>query len=174
MNILYDRYSGALLGVASKIMKSEELGEDVVQEAFVKIWLNATRYDSSKGRLFTWMLNITRNIALDKLKSKNYKQSLQNDSTDTAVNVAEASESDSYLGEESIGLQEILNQLKPDQKKLIELMYFGGYTQAELAEELQMPLGTVKTKMRAAMMVLRKHYGVEVNVVIMLIMKYFY
>jgi RNA polymerase sigma-70 factor, ECF subfamily len=174
IEILYDRYGGALLGVSEKIMKSEALAEDVLQEAFVKIWLNAETYDASKGRLFTWMLNITRNTALDKLKSKHYKQSLQNDSTDTVINVAEDTDSDSIVGEEGIGLQEVLNQLKPDQKQLIELMYFSGYTQAEISEELNMPLGTVKTKMRAAMLVLRKYYGVEVSVVIALILKHFY
>ncbi|MFN0204460.1 MAG: RNA polymerase sigma factor [Bacteroidia bacterium] len=173
IEILYDRYGGALLGVAEKIMKSEALGEDVLQEAFVKIWLNAESYDSSKGRLFTWMLNITRNLAIDKLKSKHYKQSLQTDSAEAAMNVSENNDSDSILGEEGIGLQEVLNQLKPDQRQLIELMYFSGYTQAEISEELNMPLGTVKTKMRAAMLVLRKHYGVEVGVMISLILKNF-
>ncbi len=172
--ILYDRYGGALLGVAEKILKSEALGEDVLQEAFVKIWLNAETYDVSKGRLFTWMLNITRNTALDKLKSKHYKQSLQNENTDTVINVAENTNSDSVVGEEGIGLQEVLNKLKPDQKQLIELMYFSGYTQAEISEELNMPLGTVKTKMRAAMLVLRKYYGVEVSVIISLILKNLY
>lgn len=174
MEILYDRYGGALLGIAEKIMKSEALGEDVLQEAFVKIWLNAESYDASKGRLFTWMLNITRNLALDKLKSKHYKQSLQNDSTDTVVNVSANTGNESVMGEEGIGLQEVLNQLKPDQKQLIELMYFSGYTQAEISEELNMPLGTVKTKMRAAMLVLRKYYGVEVSVVIWLILKNYF
>lgn len=174
MEILYDRYGGALLGVAEKIMKSEALGEDVLQEAFVKIWLHGESYDASKGRLFTWMLNITRNLAIDKLKSKHYKQSLQNDSTDVVINVAESSGDSSLVGEEGIGLQEVLNQLKPDQKQLIELMYFSGYTQAEISEELNMPLGTVKTKMRAAMLVLRKYYGVEVSVIISLILKNYF
>ena len=120
------------------------------------------------------MLNITRNLALDKLKSKHYKQSLQNDSTDTVVNVSANTGNESVMGEEGIGLQEVLNQLKPDQKQLIELMYFSGYTQAEISEELNMPLGTVKTKMRAAMLVLRKYYGVEVSVVIWLILKNYF
>lgn len=170
MAILYDRYAKALLGVTEKIVKSEELAEDVLQEAFVRIWQNGENYDPSKGRLFTWMLNITRNLALDKLKSKHYKQSLQNASTDSAAEVAESS-SHLAIGEETIGLQEILEKLKPDQKRLIDLMYFQGYTQAEISEEFDIPLGTVKTKVRAALIQLRKYYGVETVAIMWLLIR---
>lgn len=165
MDILYDRYSNALFGVTEKIVRDALLAEDVLQEAFVKIWLNGENYDPSKGRLFTWMLNITRNLALDKLKSKQFKQNAQTSGQEELTNVAESSQH-LNIGEETIGLRELVEKLPADQKRLIDLMYFQGYTQAEIAEELNMPLGSVKTKIRTAMMQLRKYYGVEMAVLI--------
>ena len=74
---LYDNYSGALFGVIYKMVENRELAEDVLQEAFVKIWNNFSNYDNLKGRLFTWMLNLTRNLTIDTLRSKGYKKQSQ-------------------------------------------------------------------------------------------------
>src|SRR6188508_2589331 len=77
LSLLYDKYSAALFGVALKIVKREELAEDVLQETFIKIWTAFSQYDSSKGRLFTWMLNICRNQAIDKIRSGSYRVGLK-------------------------------------------------------------------------------------------------
>lgn len=152
LEILYERYSRALYGITLKILHKEELAQDVLQEAFVKIWKNIGSYNSQKGTLFTWMLNITRNLAIDKLRSKAYKNSQKNQAIDISVSKINTH---SKINIDTIGLKEIVAKLKPQQKELIDLMYFKGYTQVEISEELEIPLGTVKTRLRAAIMALR-------------------
>jgi RNA polymerase sigma factor (sigma-70 family) len=153
---LYDNYSAALFGVIYKILEDRELAEDVLQEAFVKIWNNFSNYDSLKGRLFTWMLNITRNLTIDTVRSKGYRKQakIQNseNSVDTISSYANTSESF-----DALGIRKHLTLLKDDQKQIIDLAYFGGFTQDEIAKQLGIPLGTVKTRMRTAIMELRKY-----------------
>ena len=76
---LYDNYSGALNGVIYRLVEDKELAEDILQEAFIKIWNNFSSYDTTKGRLFTWLLNLTRNLTIDTLRSKGYKKQSQID-----------------------------------------------------------------------------------------------
>lgn len=150
---LYDHYSGALFGIILKIInQDEETSEDVLQEVFIKIWKKITTYDPLKGTLFTWMLNIARNTAIDKVRTfKNVSiQSIDN-------NVHSVDKIHQHKSvEDKIGIKEIVNKLKPEYKTIIDLAYFGGYTQEEIAEELKLPLGTVKTRARAALIELRK------------------
>jgi len=155
LQVLYDQYSGALYGVIVRIVQSTEIAEDVLQEVFIKIWNNVSSYDSSRGRLFTWMLNIARNASLDKIKSREYKDIKRNRSIDFVVD-----EVDGQLSEpeksDYIGLRDLLDELKPDQRDILNLIYFQGYTQSEVAQELQIPLGTVKTRLRIAINYFRK------------------
>lgn len=157
---LYDNYSAALFGVILRIVIKEESAEDVLQETFVKIWSNFQSYDKTKGKLFTWMVNIARNLAIDKTRSKNFQKEQKNFSTDKNVDYIDSQKSTEFKPD-NIGVRELLNKLPGDQKQLIDMAYFQGYTQQELAENLQMPLGTVKTKMRTAIMTLRKLIGQE-------------
>lgn len=153
IDIIYRQYIDALYGVVVRIVASDQVAEDVIQESFVKIWQNAGSYDPSKGRLFTWLVNICRNTAIDVTRSKGFRksQSILGDEK-TVVNVAEV---DGFQPEQ-IGLKELVGRLAPEQRLLIDKAYFEGYTQSELAEELNLPLGTVKTRMRAAMKTLRE------------------
>lgn len=154
MTILYDRYSAALYGVVLRIVKIEEMAEDVVQECFVKIWTSIGQYNQEKGRLFTWIINIARNAAIDKIRSKEYRVGSRIQSMDDSpVNYLK---SEYELKPENIGVREVLNKLNPDQKTIIDMMYFDGFTQSEVSEELDIPLGTVKTRTRAAMKILSK------------------
>jgi RNA polymerase sigma-70 factor (ECF subfamily) len=150
---LYDDYSAALYGLAFKILKDEAPAEDALQEAFVRIWKKIHTYDASKGRLFTWMLNITRNIAIDMLRASASRKSSQTSSIDDhsfdAKGPSHAQMTD------HIGLREIVDGLPVDQKLVIDLIYFLGYTQAEVSEEYEIPLGTVKSRVRLAMKYLR-------------------
>lgn len=148
---MYAQYSNALYGVAVKITNSEEAAQDVLQDAIIKIWKSFDNYNPSKGRLFTWLLNITRNTAIDYLRSKHVKYKIQNPSEDVSM-VNEPSVTNNY---DHIGVKEALVNLKPEQKKVIDILYFGGYTQEEAAKELDMPLGTLKTRARAALKGLR-------------------
>lgn len=151
--ILYNNYSPALYGILLKIVRKEELAEDVLQDAFVKIWNNIHRYDKSKGTLFTFILNIARNLAIDKLRSAEYANQSKTDSLDISVSLE--SKTGLETKEDHIGLKELVNKLKPEHKQMIDLAYFGGYTQSEIAEEYNIPIGTVKTRMRAALQTLK-------------------
>lgn len=152
---LYDRYSGALCSIVFKMINNHELAEDILQESFVKIWNNFSSYDSSKGRLFTWMLNITRNLTIDTVRSKSYKKQTKIQSSENIVNYASnnVNENDRFDG---LGIRKKVALLKEDQKRIIDLAYFEGFTQEEISKKLDIPLGTVKTRMRTAILVLRK------------------
>ena len=152
--MLYDHYSSALYGVILRILKREELAEDVLQETFIKVWRNIGSYDETKGRLFTWLVRIARNLALDRLKSRDFRNTQQNQSLDDVVTLVDDRMSSEHQVD-AIGLGRILEGLKPEQQVLVDLIYFQGYTQAEASEELRIPLGTVKTRMRAAISALR-------------------
>ena len=157
---LYDNYHKALYGVIYRIVGEDDLANDVMQEAFVKIWKNIHTYQSSKGALFTWLLNICRNLAIDTLRSKEYKNQLQNQNLEDNVNKVDNQEQmESKV--DHIGLKEVLQKLKPEQKLLIDKVYFEGYTQDEVSKELNIPLGTVKTRIRAAIQHLKGVLNVE-------------
>jgi RNA polymerase sigma factor (sigma-70 family) len=152
---LYDKYSKALLGVIIVYTESQEEAEDVLQSTFVKIWNNFSKYEEDKGRLYTWMLNIARNSAIDHTRSKVHKNNSKNQSIDN--NVYELNKS--YQHNENydhIGLNTIVSKLKAEHQQIIKMAYFEGYTHEELSKELNMPLGTVKTKIRQAIISLRE------------------
>lgn len=152
---LYDNYAAALNGVIYRMVEDRELSEDILQEAFVKIWNNFSSYDRAKGRLFTWMLNISRNLTIDTLRSKGYKKQSKISGDENSVSNF-TSDSRSAERFDAMGLRKQLANLKPEQRSIIDLAYFNGYTQDEISKEMGIPLGTVKTRMRAAIIELRK------------------
>lgn len=160
MEYLYDHYSGALLGVISRIIKKEELAEEILQDVFLKIWDRIDTYDATKGKLFTWMLNIARNHAIDKTRSREFNKSKKTDDIENLVSKVDRKDY-TELQIESIGLQEVLKQLPEEQRLVIDQHYLKGYTQAEMSEEFNLPLGTVKTRMRLAMKELRNLLKLE-------------
>jgi RNA polymerase sigma-70 factor, ECF subfamily len=152
---LYDNYGAALNGVIYKMVEDRELAEDILQEAFVKIWNNFSSYSADKGRLFTWMLNITRNLTIDTLRSKGYKKQSKISSDENSVsNYADNKAVNEKF--DALGLRKQLSNLKPEQRSIIDMAYFSGYTQEEISKEMGIPLGTVKTRMRSAILELRK------------------
>jgi RNA polymerase sigma-70 factor (ECF subfamily) len=154
LDYLYDHYSGALYGVIFRILKKEEISEEVLQDVFLKIWNKIDAYDSSKGKLFTWMLNIARNHAIDKTRSKEMNKGKKTDDIDYLVNKIDTREN-AELQIDAIGLKEVLMELSVDQRFIVDQLYLKGYTQSEVAEEFNIPLGTVKTRLRSAMIELR-------------------
>ncbi|RZK66756.1 MAG: sigma-70 family RNA polymerase sigma factor, partial [Pedobacter sp.] len=138
-----------------QILGDVELANDVLQEVFVNIWRKVESYDSIKGRLFTWMLNIARNASIDVLRSKSYQNSQKNQSI-TDHPVFESEGNSSQLNVDNIGVRKVLEKLKPEQRILVELAYFKGYTHEEIAEITSTPLGTVKTRIRNALIHLRE------------------
>lgn len=156
ISMLYDDYSAALFGVVFRIVLSEEIAADVIQESFIKIWKNAQNYEVSKGTLFTWMLNICRNTAIDATRSKHFRNGkIQN--LDKFVN-----EEIPHFEEPKIhhiGLHEQVKRLDRKYSEVIELIYFKGHTQKEVEAKLKIPLGTVKTRLKIGLRELRKVYG---------------
>lgn len=151
---LYDMYSKSLFSVITNLISDREEAEDVLQEVFVKIWKNIETYNQSKGRLYTWMLNIARNTTIDKLRSKGFNNSQKNLSSDNFVHLLD--DSNKLTNKiDSIGLRDFVNKLKPKCIQLIDLLFFKGFTQQEASEELAIPLGTVKTQNRMCMNDLR-------------------
>ena len=153
-NYLYDNYSAALYGVILRIVIFKDDTVEVLQDVFVKIWNSIAQYDSSKGTLYTWMLNIARNTAIDKLKSKTFQNNLKNQSMPDFVNNNRSLSVDQpdHFHE----IQNVVNKMKDDFKDIINKSYFEGFTQQEISDKMNIPLGTVKTRTRAAFVELRQ------------------
>lgn len=159
MKPLYERYAAAIYGVVSNVIPDEEAAKETLQDVFIKIWNNGDKYDSTKGRLFTWMVQIARNVAIDTLRSSQFKKGKKTESLPNFVsnNAAHSEEQQ----ERDPALRRIVSQLDETNRRIIELLYFEDYTQKEVAEELGIPLGTVKSKVRKAMTQLREILGTE-------------
>ncbi|WP_194776076.1 RNA polymerase sigma factor [Pararhodonellum marinum] len=153
---LYEKYSRALFAVISRIIQDKDIAEEVFHDAFVKITKNMERYDASKGRLYTWMANICRNAAIDKTRSKEFSNAGKTNSIDDYV-YGMASESGTSEIVDGIGVSELLDRLSEEQRFVIECIYFKGFTHSEIAEEFDIPLGTVKSRIRAGINVLKKN-----------------
>ncbi len=152
LRLLHARYSKNLLAVVLRLVRDEALAQDVLQEAWLKVWFSFASYDAERGRLFTWLARVCSNHAVDVMRSRRYqfhRQSRSLEGTGAAQVPAPAS-----FKPEHIGVRELTQHLKPRQREVIDLLYFGGCTQVEAAEELGIPLATVKTRARAALLVL--------------------
>jgi RNA polymerase sigma-70 factor (ECF subfamily) len=151
---IYAMYSEAIYGIIYSVVLDEEIAQEVLQDVFIKVWNNSESYDSKKGRFFTWLLNIARNSAIDKTRSKAYKNSKKNLSTSNFVDILSGSDN---LNQKvnAIGIRKFVDALKPACVKIIDLLFFKGYTQAEAAKTLEIPLGTLKTRNRNCIQDLR-------------------
>ena len=151
-NYLYDHYSGALFTIINQIVPDKDTASDVLQEVFVNVWRKIGSYDETKGRLFTWMLNIARNAAIDKVRSKGYRD---NQRTQSIADGESGMAMSSNPVVNDVGLKKVLTTLNEEYRKLIDLSYFQGFTHEEIAKMLGIPLGTVKTRIRTAISQLR-------------------
>lgn len=141
------------------IVKNNEDANDVLQESFVKFWMNINSYDVQKGSFFTWMLNITRNTAIDKYRKNQNSQNNQKvfySDLNTMMNFISTEK-----GIDTIGLKDVIKQLSSEQIEVINELYFKGATHQEAAGILNLPLGTVKSRVRSALKKLRKIYDVK-------------
>ncbi len=153
---LYAMYAPNICGVINTIVRDEFLAQEICQDVFIKIWDKSDSYNASKGRFFTWILNIARNAAIDELRSKSFKQQKQNLHTDSFVGSLETGTEEDTTPDTSV-LKSLLKGLKEKCAAVIEMLYFRGYTQKEVAEELSIPLNTVKTRNRDCIGKLRKN-----------------
>lgn len=155
ISLLYDNYGDTLLGVAKKVVRSDDLAQDVLQESFVKIWKKADSYDPSKAKLFTWLFRITRNTAIDKLRSVNAKtdKEIQMDVSDVYTIGVESTRP------ELMDVQEHLAKIEDKYRIVLDALFFQGMTQQEASDELDIPLGTIKSRLKIGLRELRKIYG---------------
>ena len=149
-NYLYDNYSPALYGIVLKMVKNKDTADDLLQYIFVKIWKNCEKHDPSQGRFFTWMLHVARNTCLDYLRMHRPEMldvSIVGDMIENNQTI--------FTGVQSSDLKDLISQLRKEQKVLIEMVYWEGYTHEETASRLQLPLGTVKSRIRDALKKIR-------------------
>lgn len=153
MRQLFNHYSGALMTLINAVVPQKEVAEEVLHDVLMKVWSNIGSYDAGKSRFFTWMARIARNAAIDKVRSKNYRKAFKTDTIDDLVskgkNVGETFSTD------HIGVTSLLDQLDEEHRPIIEFLYLKDYTQSEAAKALNIPLGTVKTRSRRAILQLR-------------------
>jgi RNA polymerase sigma-70 factor (ECF subfamily) len=153
---LYAMYSENICSVINTIVKNEGRAQEICQDVFIKIWNSSDSYNASKGRFFTWILNIARNSAIDEIRSRSYKNEKKNLSADFFVGIVERKD-ETDDGMDTSGLKRLVDNLKEKCLQLIELLYYRGYTQKEAAEELDIPVGTVKTRNRSCISQLREN-----------------
>ena len=152
---LYDNYAPGLLGVIMRLLRNQAVSEDVLQTVFVKIWKGIEGYDASRGRLYTWMINISINAAIDYSKSKQAKKETITAGIESNVTAVDRTNFTTF-NTDVIGLKDQVDTLKDEYRILIEYIYYQGLTHDEAAKELDLPLGTVKTRVRSAVAQLRE------------------
>lgn len=158
-NQLYKMYAATLFGVIMKIVNQQETAEDLLQEVFLKIRRHIGSYDGEKSRLFTWMMNISRNTAIDHLRLKSSRQ-LRSNLVFEDVEKELEQHSHSF-NTDTVGVKKLLEGLLPKHRQMIDLFYYKGYTHSEIAELLSMPIGSVKTAIRLAILNLRAVFDVR-------------
>lgn len=167
---LYDFYNRLLFGLILSILKKREEAEDILQEVFITIWEKAEQFDLDKGTVYTWIVSLARNKSIDRLRSKVYKeqkkQSASLDNEDVFYPLY-SDEQDpleqTILADRAKSVHEALDQISDKQRKVLQVAYFNGMSQSEIAEVFGIPLGTVKTRMRDGMIKLRELLGKELE-----------
>jgi RNA polymerase sigma-70 factor, ECF subfamily len=159
--VVYDRHSGAAYSLAYRMVGKRATAEDVVQEAFLSLWRNNTRYDRARGSVRTWVLGIVHNRAIDALRrgSVHDRRRASDEGLEERFETGERTDVEVARRDEAREVRTALSGLPPDQQKVIELAYFGGFTHTEIAAMLEMPIGTVKGRMRLGLSKLRDRLG---------------
>lgn len=154
ITLLYENYADSLYGVILKVTGNEEVAQDALQETFVKVWKNAQKYDPKKAKLFTWLYRIARNTAIDKLRSFNnrYHKEVQIDKTNVYILPGTS------LNQDVIDLRAHVARLDDKYQIVLNALFFEGMTQQEASDELEIPLGTVKSRLKIGLRELKKLY----------------
>lgn len=154
---LYDAYADLLYGIILRIVRHPDDAANLLQDCFVKIWRYARQYDPARGRLATWLINIARNTAIDYTRSNYFSRYRNNQVAENIVDTDKGPTA--VLPVETLGLRQLVAQLSPPCRAVIESMYFEGYTQQEIADRTGIPLGTVKSRTRQALRDLRQYFS---------------
>lgn len=153
---LYERYGNLVYSLALRVVRHQVMAEEVTQDVFLKVWQQPTRWNPALGQFSSWLLTITRNAGIDRLRKERRHWTPTQDQAELLGEFGE----ETAVGEnpywyDGLILARLLQQLPPEQRQLIELAFYQGYTHSELAENLQLPLGTVKTRLRTGLQKLR-------------------
>jgi RNA polymerase sigma factor (sigma-70 family) len=154
LNLLYENYADSLYGVILQVTKNEELAQDALQETFVKVWKNSKKYDSKKAKLFTWLYRIAKNTAIDKLRSFNnrFEKEVQIEKSNVYILPT------SNLNQDVLDLRDHVGRLDDKYQIVLKALFFEGMTQQEASEELDIPLGTIKSRLKIGLRELKKVY----------------
>jgi RNA polymerase sigma-70 factor, ECF subfamily len=155
---IYESYSPMVYGLVLKIVNDPKEAENLLQEVFIKVWKKIDTYDPDKGSFATWIINIARNTGIDFTKTSYFKRKNKNQNDDLLV-LKEDDHPLIYPKTDTIGLRKIVESLSPPSRQVIEMMYYKGYTQQEISDVLEIPIGTIKTRSRMAIKELRTYYG---------------
>ena len=154
----YDKSSRMVYGVALRILSDPSAAEEVTLDVYMRVWSQAGTYDSSRGSPLAWLMTIARNKAIDRLRNtegpKRHEQPLEE--FHTMIASGDNPETTTALAEGQLQVRQALRRLSPEQREVIEIAYFRGLSQSEIAEKLEIPVGTVKTRMRTGMLKLRE------------------
>lgn len=156
---LYERFSGVLFSTAYRVLNNQEAAEDVIQEVFLQIWEKAPLYDPTRGKPLTWAVTLTRNRAIDRLRSAQRRGRLRDDLEREAQTFEQFDDRDSFEAVDSVEkgrlVRDAMQKISAEQREALELAFFSGLTQTEISEQLGEPLGTIKARIRRGMIKLR-------------------
>lgn len=154
LTLLYDNYADALFGVIKKVISDDEIAQDVLQESFIKIWRYSKKYDATKARLFTWLYRIAYNSAIDKVRSLKNKTTKEVQIEASNVYTLKSGE----LNQDVLDIRKHLGSIEKKYQIVLESLFFEGMTQQEASEELNIPLGTIKSRLKIGLRELKKIY----------------
>jgi len=149
---LYNKYSASLYGIILRIVKDKEISEEILQQTMLKVWNKFDSYDSDKSGLFTWASRIARNSAIDKIRLKSYQNNRKSESLDKVVHIDDTTSDRTS----KIDVTMLTKNLDEKYRIVLDKIYLQGYSQSDVAKELNIPLGTVKTRLRKAILILRE------------------
>lgn len=161
LEALYDRYGDYVYSICLRMVRDVQLAEDLTQEVFLRVWRRPDLFDPTRGRFLTWLLSVARNRSIDEGRSRGRRFRHENPPSLAAEEMlasapsTEDGDDPAVLSDERVVIQKALHILPPDQRLAIQLAYFGGYTQQEIAQGLNQPLGTIKTRIRLGLQKLR-------------------
>ncbi|MFL0354020.1 RNA polymerase sigma factor [Xanthomarina sp. GH4-25] len=157
ITLLYENYADALYGVILKVLNNEELAQDALQETFIKVWKKPKSYNPDKAKLFTWLYRIAYNTAIDKVRSQSNKDSkeIQMDASNVYKLTSES------LNQDVMDIKTHLKSIDEKYQIVINALFFEGMTQQEASDELEIPLGTIKSRLKIGLRELKKIYDPE-------------
>jgi RNA polymerase sigma-70 factor (ECF subfamily) len=150
---IYDRHGAAAFSLAYRIAGNRNAAEDIVQEAFLSVWRSSVRYRPERGNLRSWLLSVVHNRAIDSIRRSvvHTRRQVDDEGIEERLEAAELTDAEAFRRDEAQTVRAAMERLPSDQLKVVELSYFGGFTHTQIAEMLEMPLGTVKGRMRLAL-----------------------